>query len=107
MKVSYVRYLRSEACQGSAGIGMVGEPLTIRLGAPQEGVAMGRFRMVEDIDWQRLNGSKVTVQVSASYIVLEEKDGSLVKIAKVMHPRRPADPAPLTKPKRLKAAEEG
>lgn len=70
---------------------------------------MPRYRLVEDIPWSELDGSRVSVEVSSSYIILVKQDGTLVKIAKVMHPRRPADqtPTPRAKPTRLKAAEEG
>jgi hypothetical protein len=48
---------------------------------------MPRYRLVEDLDWPSLDGAKVTLGVSRSNLVLELKDGSLLKFAVAMRER--------------------
>jgi hypothetical protein len=48
---------------------------------------MPRYRLVEDIDWPALDGAKVVVGVSRSNLVLELKDGSLLKFAVALRER--------------------
>jgi hypothetical protein len=66
---------------------------------------MPRFKLVDGIDWPRLNGQRITVEISANYIVGILRDGTLVTLAKALR-ERPAASTRAT-PKRLKAAEEG
>jgi hypothetical protein len=45
---------------------------------------MPRYRMLETVDWDRLNGQRVTVEKSSSYVILVTKEGELVKIGVAM-----------------------
>jgi hypothetical protein len=53
---------------------------------------MRRYRLLE-IDWEQLDGLKCRVEVSASNICLELKDGRLLKIAVVMRERVTPQPS--------------
>jgi hypothetical protein len=45
------------------------------------------YRMLEDVEWEALNGVDVTVEVSRSLIILvTKKEGKIVKIARATRP---------------------
>jgi len=46
-----------------------------------------RYRLLDTTDWETLDGARVRVEVSASNIWLELKDGSVLKIAVVKRDR--------------------
>ena len=51
---------------------------------------MAKYRLVESIDWDALQGQRVTIELSANYVQVALKDGTLVTLAKAKQVRRPA-----------------
>jgi hypothetical protein len=68
---------------------------------------MPRYRMLDTIDWEALNGRQVRLEVSPSYVMVVTREGQLVTLAQVVRPRRAETPPREKKPTRLQAAEEG
>jgi hypothetical protein len=62
-----------------------------------------RYRLLDAVNWLVLNGQRVIVQVSAGSLVLEQKDGTLINIAKAMRPG-PAKAAATNGPPELRRA---
>jgi hypothetical protein len=52
---------------------------------------MPRYRMLE-VNWDALNGQKVTIEKSSSYVILVTRDGALVKIGQAMRERPAKSP---------------
>jgi len=67
---------------------------------------MRRYRLLDTVDWDALNGQQVRLEVSPTYLIAVTKEGQLIQIGHVIRERVPA-PTTLAKPKRLRATEEG
>jgi hypothetical protein len=66
---------------------------------------MARYKLVEGIDWERLNGRQVRLEVSANWVMVVTREKEMIQIAQSLRERPPA-PTKLTKAKRAQEAPE-
>jgi hypothetical protein len=64
---------------------------------------MARYKLLEGIDWERLNGRQIRLEVSAHWVIAVTREQEMIQLAVALRERPPA-PAKLSKAKR--AADE-
>jgi hypothetical protein len=53
-------------------------------------MAERRYRLLDTIDWEHLNGRQVRLEVSPHYIIGVTKEGELIQLARALRERPPA-----------------
>lgn len=65
---------------------------------------MPRYKLLEGIDWERLNGRQVRLEVSAHWVIAVTREQEMIQLAVALRERPPATPK-LTKAKRAQEAD--
>jgi hypothetical protein len=62
---------------------------------------MARYKLVQDIDWQSLNGRQVRLEVSAHWVIAVTREQEMIQLALALRERPPRP----TKAKRAQEAD--